>query len=130
MAKPGLTLEVWLGEATDPDVTINYGTSSLYDKEDLDAAILQIKCKFAAFAGCELHAIRYAGDEFQNEKNVKWMNELDPGKDYVQVAKFTSDFHVAPGEAVVFEPDTDYMDYEWWLARTADGGWQLLTFGY
>ncbi len=32
MAKPGLTLEVWLGEATDPDVTIDYGTSSLYDK--------------------------------------------------------------------------------------------------
>ena len=21
-------------------------------------------------------------------------------------------------------------DWEWWLARTADGGWQLLTWGY
>ena len=28
------------------------------------------------------------------------------------------------------DPDTEYPDFEWWLARTADGGWQLLNWGY
>ena len=29
-----------------------------------------------------------------------------------------------------WEPDTEYTDYQWWLARTQDGGWQLLSWGY
>ena len=28
------------------------------------------------------------------------------------------------------EPDREYTGWEWRLARTADGGWQLLTRGY
>ena len=31
---------------------------------------------------------------------------------------------------MTWEADKEYTDWEWWLARTADGGWQLLTWGY
>ena len=72
-------------------------------KEELNTAILLIKDKFATFAGCELHSIRYAGDDANNEKNLEWLNSLrevrsnippeDVGKQYVQVAEFRSNFH-------------------------------------
>lgn len=132
MAKPGMTLEVWLGAANDPALTIDYGDSQLYTKEELEEAAIQIKCQFAFFDGCELHSLRYAGDAFNTEENIAWMNSLDEGRDYIQAAKFLSNFHspVDPGEASAWEPNQEYTDYEWWLARTADGGWQLLTWGY
>lgn len=130
MAKPGLTFEVWMGVAADPEVIIDYGNSALYSKEELEEAMIQIKCKFAGFQGCELHSIRYAGDECNNQKNLEWMNELDEGKNYVQVAQFFSDFYVVPDSNPVLDSDEEYKDYQWWLAREEGGGWQLLTYGY
>ena len=29
-----------------------------------------------------------------------------------------------------WEPDAEYNDWQWWLARSADGGWDLLTWGF
>ena len=99
--------------------------------DDRQAAV-QAKCSFASYAGCELHSLRYAGDECNTEEILAWMNQLDEGKDYVQVAEFISDFHspVQPDEDTAWEPDTEYTEWEWRLARTADGGWQLLAWGY
>ncbi len=132
MLQPGMTLEVWLGAATDAGVTVDYGESTLYTREELEEAAVQVKCRFASFAGCELHALRYAGDEYSTDENLAWMNQLDEGKGYVQVVEFLSDFHspLQPGEDTAWEADTEYTDWQWWLARTADGGWQLLTWGY
>ncbi len=90
---------------------------------------VQVKCQYYCFPGCELHSLRYAGDECNSEDNIKWLNELDPGKDYVQVAEFLTDFHTAAEDSGALEPDTEYTDYQWWLARTEDGGWQLLSWG-
>ena len=42
------------------DVTIDYGSSSIYSKEDMDAAIKAIKTVFKDFDGCELHSISYS----------------------------------------------------------------------
>ena len=132
MSQPGMTLEAWLGAAADAGVTVDYGTSEIYTPEDLQAAAVQVKCRFASFAGCELHTLRYAGDACNTEENLAWMNELDEGKGYVRVAEFLSDFHspADPGDDTAWEADREYTDYQWWLARTADGGWQLLTWGY
>ena len=59
-----------------PEVAIDLGSSSLYTQEELNTAILLIKDKFATFAGCELHSIRYAGDNANNEENLEWLNSL------------------------------------------------------
>ena len=132
MSQPGMTLEAWLGTASDEEPVIDYGTSALYSREELEEAAVQVMCRFASFAGCELHMLRYAGDECNTEENIRWMNEHDEGKGYVQVAEFLSDFHspVSPGEDTAWEPDQEYTGYQWWLARTVDGGWQLLDWGY
>ena len=130
MNQPGMTLEVWLNAAIDADVVPDFGTSALYTAEELAEAAVQVKCRFASFAGCELRSLRYAGDEFSTEENLAWMNSLDENAGYTRVAKFLSDFHTAPDAEDPWEWDHDYIDFEWWLARTEDGGWQLITFGY
>lgn len=131
-ATPGMTLEVWLGAARDANPTVDYGASVLYTEEDLAEAAVQVKCRFASFAGCELHSLRYAGDEYNTEENLRWMNQLDEGKNYTRVALFLSDFRSPefPGDDTSWEADAEYTAWQWWLARTEDSGWQLLTWGY
>ena len=125
-----------------PEVTIELGSSSLYTQEDLNAAVLMIREKFASFAGnCELHSIRYAGDEANNGENLEWLNSLrevrsnippeDVGKRYVQVAEFLSDFHSPVEEGpYAWELDMEYKDYQWWLARLEGGSWEIVSWGY
>ena len=125
-----------------PKVKIVLTGSSVYSEEELYGAVLLIKEKFASFSGdCELHSIRYAGDQADNEENLEWLNSLrevrsnippeDVGKQYVQVAEFLSDFHSPVEEGpYAWEIDTEYTDYQWWLARTKDGPWEVVSWGY
>lgn len=126
----GITFEGYLGVATETEVDIDYGNSTLYTLEDLEEAAIQVKCRFASFAGCELHSIRYAGDENGSEDNIRWMNELDEGHEYIEVIELLSDFHVGENAGPEWDVNTDYNDYQWWLAREEGGGWQLLSWGY
>ena len=126
----GITFEEYLGEIPMEEDMIDYGTSETYSKEDMDAAIALIRGEFDSWEGCELHAIRYASDECCSEDNLNWMNELGEDKGYTQCIEFLSDFH-SPVEATgAWEPDQEYADWQWWLARTDGGEWELLTWGY
>ena len=112
----------------------DYGTSSVYTKEDMDQAVELIKKEFAKWEGCELHSITYAGDENNNEKNIKWMNELEKANDnketFTQCIMFKSDFHSPIENAGAFNPDKEYTNWQWWLARSENGKWKLMTWGY
>ena len=127
----GLTFEEYLGAYTGGEVTVDYGTSEIYSEEDLKDAVIQIKCKFAFWGDVDLKSIRYAGDEAVTDENLAWMNELAPDANYTQVAEFLMDFHTPEdvGEPS-FNSDFDYNDFQWWLARTDDGGWEIVTHGY
>ena len=113
------------------EASVDLGSSELYTQEDLHDAVQAIEKEFASFEGCELHSIRYAGDTSCTEENLRWMNELNPDAGYTQVAEFLMDFH-SPAEdgPNAWEPDTEYTDYQWWLARSASGAWEVLTWGY
>ena len=130
ITEKGLTLEEYLGAVKASDVTIDLGSSEIYTEEELKEAVVQIKCKFASWEGCELHSIRYAGDENCTGENLKWMNELNKDGNYAQVAEFLMDFHSPMEQIGAWEADREYTDYQWWLARSADGGWDIVTFGY
>lgn len=132
----GITFEEYLGEvpsedAASEDVVIDYGTSEIYSQDDMDAAIALIREEFGKWdEGCELHSIRYASDECVTEENLRWMNDLGEDQNYTQVIEFLSDYH-SPVDAVgAWEPDTEYTDWQWWLARTEGGEWELMTSGY
>ena len=99
-------------------------------------AIALINDQIGQWEGVELKSLRYAGDEAMTEENVAWLNELegaDSENPFTQVIEFVSDFHVGADidqTVLTFEPDTDYTDYQWWLARTEGGEWQLMSMGY
>ena len=130
MSQPGYTLEEYLAGKSAPEAVIDLSGSSLYTEAELKDAMLAIKCKFAAWRGCELHSIRYAGDEANSAENLAWLNSLAEGAEYTQVAEFLMDFHTAPDIQDAWEPDHAYADYQWWLARSADGGWEIVSWGY
>ena len=116
------------GEAS--SVTVDYGTSDLYTRADMDEAVALINEEFAGWEGCEMHSIRYAGDEADTAENVEWLTELGNGEAYTECMEFLTDFH-SPVEAYgAWEPDMEYEDYQWWLARTDGGDWELLSWGY
>ena len=126
----GITFEEYKAGKTAPEVLYDYGSSSLYTRAELEEAAVQAKCEFAKFAGCELHSLRYAGDDFNTKENLDWLNSLDEGANYTQVVKLLSNYHSPVQGGGAWEPDKEYTDYEWWLARADGKGWQLVTFGY
>ena len=126
----GKTFEAFLGAANDTVVIPDLGESTLYTAEELTEAAVQVKCRFAFWKGCELHSLRYAGDECNTEENLKWANELNPDAGYTQVAEFIADFHSPVEPYGAWEQDREYTDYQWWLGRTENGGWDLFSWGY
>jgi len=126
----GITFEEYKAGKIYPEVVYDYGNSSLYTAEELEQAAIQTKCEFASFAGCELHSLRYAGDDCNTPENLNWLNSLDPGANYTQVVELLTDFHSPIEGGGAWEPDTEMKDYQWWLARSDGKGWQLVSFGY
>ena len=123
-------LEIGQEPESGQELVIDYGSSELYTQEDMDAAIAQICEKFAAWEGCQMHTICYAGDETCTEDNLEWLNSLGDGHDFTQYIEFISSFH-SPVEGVgAWEPDTEYEDWHWSLGRTDGGDWELISWGY
>ena len=110
-----------------------YG-SEIYTDEEIGAAAVAVLEEFFSWKGCELSDLRYAGDECNSEENIQWMNQLKEGQNYTQCMELVTDFHTTADEEelkdTAWEADKEYKDYQWWLARTDGGEWELLTWGY
>ena len=131
ITEKGITLETYLGAAADTDVEIDYGKSDIYSEEELEEAFIQTKCYFAAWEGCELHSLRYAGDESASKENLDWANSLEDGGDYQKVMEIIGQFHSPKDvEGTAWEPDQEYKDYQFWLACDKDGSWSVVSTGY
>lgn len=116
-------------EVKTEDVEINYGTSSLYSREDMDAAIQVILKEFnTTLLGSKLYSISYSSDDECNEKNITRMIEAEMkkgGKEievFTQCIMFRCDFEVPGGTRAGRMP--------WWLARTDGGEWRFIERGY
>ena len=110
-------------------VKIDYGKSSIYTREDMDAAIEKIKNEFRIWDGCTLYTIDYVGDK-RSMDNLDYVNDLDEDANFTQCMVFESSFHTPADGGSGFNPDDTYTGWSWYLARSADGEWKLLTWGY
>lgn len=127
----GITLEGYLKEVNETEPVIDLGTSAVYSEDELREMAILIKCSFAAWKDCELHAVRYAGDEAVNEENLKWINSIDGAERFVKVAEFTMDFHSPKNnDNSTLEKDQEYTDYQWWLGCDDEGSWEIVSSGY
>lgn len=108
---------------------VDYKTSEIYSKEDMDAAIEQIMKEFNNWEGCEMHQINYTDDQ-KCKDNLSYVNELDTDKKFEECIVFTANFHSPKEGGGAWQADYEYEDYEWYLARVKGGEWELLTWGY
>ena len=127
-------LFVSCGKADTSEVEIDYGTSSLYSKEDMDAAMKVIRKQFRSFEGCELHSLSYISDETCSDPDtLAWMNDLRTEKDtkdpFTQCIAFDSSFRSPENGGGAWEANEEYT-WSWWLARSEGGKWKLMTWGY
>ena len=125
---PGETSEKTI-DSNLSDVTIDYKTSELYTKEDMDSAIEEIEKEFSTWEGCVLYSISYT-DDTKCTDNLSYINTLAVDKEYDECIVFTSNFHSPVEGGGAWEPDYDYENWEWYLGRTEGGNWDLLTWGY
>lgn len=125
----GITFEEYRGIASGNKVKIDYATSAIYSQDELKDAVIQVKCKFAAWDGCELKSITYAGDSEVNDENLKKLNKENPDGKYTKIAKFLMDFKTPKdNKNEDLKADKNYKDYEWWLAKTKEG-WEIVSYG-
>ena len=116
------------------DFEIDYGQSKLYDQADMDAAIDVIMAEFNTWNGCTMQRVFFTDDETCTEA-LSYCNDMreEGAPEFDEAIVFKCDYHspsAEEAEGTAWEPDTDYEDWEWYLARTDGGEWQLLTFGY
>ena len=104
--------------------------SEIFSGEELTTAAALIQKEFDTWEGCELHRLDYAGDGCCTRENLRWLNRLVGGRRYIRCAEFLSDFHSPVEGGGAWEPDAEYTDWQWWLARESGGDWELLGWGY
>lgn len=119
---------------TDYTYDVDLGTSETLDEKAREGAVDAIMTEFNQWEGCRMLSIRYAGDEASRDA-LDYCNEFPQAakQPYAEAAVFVTDFHSPSKEAAegtAWEPDVDYNDYTWYLARTADGPWQVVSCGY
>ena len=116
------------------EVEIDYGNSSIYSKQDMDEAINVIIKYFNKMDGCELHSLSYTSDELSlDPDNIAWMNELEEANDnketFTQFIEFESSFRSPKNGGGAWQPNKEY-GWVWCLARSDNGKWKLMTWGY
>ncbi len=108
---------------------IDYKSSELYTKEDMDAAIKVILDEFGTWDGCVLYDITYTDDQTCKD-GIEYIDELGMDVKYDDCIVFTSSFHSPVEGGGAWEPDYDYEGWQWYLGRVKGGDWELLTWGY
>lgn len=108
--------------------TIDYGTSDVYSQEDMDSAINLIKERFSKWQGCKLYSISYTDDGLC-ERELDYCNTLaDDGIVYDQCIVFRTSFRSPIFGGGAWNANFKY-DWSWYLARSQNGTWELLTWG-
>ena len=108
--------------------SIDYGTSEIYSREDMNDAIKLIEDQFYSWEGCKLYSIYYTDDSFC-QREIDYVNSLaDDGVIYTECIVFRTRFRSPILGGGAWNANCEY-DWSWYLARTDGGEWELLTWG-
>ena len=108
------------------NTVIDYGTSDIYTKEDMNSAIELIKKQINGWEVAKVYNIRYAGDDISTDETEYY--QADYG--YDEVIAFTSDFHTAFNAGGAWNRNEDYDGWIWLLGRNDKGNWELYDWGW
>ena len=108
---------------------IDCGDSALYSVEERNDAAKLVADKINSIEGCKLFLVKYNGDD-ASQNNLDYCNELAKDNvEYVDCAVFASYFWSPIFNAGSLNPNELYS-WSWYLARTGNGAWEIITFGY
>lgn len=108
--------------------SIDYGSSEIYSRNDMNDAIALIEEEFYSWEGCKLYSIYYTDDSLC-QRELDYVNELaDDNVIYTECIVFRTRFRSPVVNAGAWNPNSEY-DWSWYLARTSGGEWELLTWG-
>ena len=108
--------------------SIDYGSSEIYSRKDMDEAITLIKDEFFSWDGCKLYSIYYTDDDFC-QREIDYVNTLaDDGVVYTECIVFRTRFRSPVFGGGAWNANCEY-DWSWYFARTDGGEWDLLTWG-
>lgn len=108
--------------------SIDYGSSDIYSRNDMNDAIALIEEEFYSWEGCKLYSIYYTDDSLC-QRELDYVNELaDDNVIYTECIVFRTRFRSPVVNAGAWNPNSEY-DWSWYLARTRGGEWELLTWG-
>ena len=63
--------------------------------------------------------------------NKYGLNDIDKNAGYTHFSGVVMDLHTPEkAERLTLEADRDCTDYQWWVARTADSGWDIESLGH
>ena len=48
----------------------------------------------------------------------------------MKAAEFLCSFHSGKDIEGAWEADLEYVNWQWWLAQTEDGAWEIVSWGY
>lgn len=107
---------------------IDYGSSQIYSRQDMDEAVRLIQKQFNKWRGCKLYSISYTDDAFC-QRELDYCNSLaDDGITYTQCIVFRTRFRSPVFGGGGWNANFVY-NWSWYLARTDGGDWELLTWG-
>lgn len=108
-----------------PKVTVSYGNSTVYSKEEIDLAVQAVQEDFKKMNGCKLFSLSYAGDK-RSIEDLSYINEFAP---YDDCLVFNSEFRSPLLGGGAWEANTVYK-WTWYLGRTDNGKWEVVQKGY
>ena len=108
--------------------SVNYGSSEIFTRVELEEAAAAVKADFTKMQGCKLFSLKYAGDEVSLGQ-LEYANEyLSGGEPYTDSIVFDSVFHPPVFGRGAWDHHMYY--WSWTLVRTENDGWTVLTKGY
>ena len=114
-------------KSEDEEYDVDLGTSELFSKDSLEAAVLNIMNEFYQWdIKVDVKSLAYLWDE-KAISELDYCKSLDESIDECVV--FTSNFHTSEDSGVL-EPNTDINDYTWYLGRQTNWDWIILTRGF
>ena len=108
---------------------IDCGNSDIYTIEERELAGQLVANKVKEFDGCKLFLVKYDGDDISQE-NLDYCNDIAADDtQYVDCIVFTSYFLSPMFRVGAFNPN-DLYSWNWFVARTSNGLWEIVSYGY
>ena len=104
--------------------------STLFDKNDLEQAVVLIKEKFKEFKGCELIKLWYDEEHTKREIENSYLSYLNDNKN-IELIVFLCNYKTGRFSEPETSRNQTYTNFDWILAKDKDTGeLNIIGWGY